>query len=285
MDNDEKKDMIKYVYTLIAAAAVILTIGCSGNAGGGNGKSAEEQAKEKKADSLALKVGVGQTIDCLPAFLAKDEGVFDSLGIDVRLRHYNSLLDCNASLKANKIDGAFTDVKSIEHLKAESSTDLKQVMKMPMQWTLVTNRLSRLYKLKQFTDKMVAMSRYSATDYLCDKMVDSVKLDKERVFRIQVNDVDLRLKMLLNNEIDAAWLPEPQTAVALKHGHKAMMQSGAEQLAVLAFSAAAMADKEKKRQIDLFVKGYTIAQQRIKDGGTRYYSRLVEHYYKYNINK
>ena len=57
---------------------------------------------------------------------------------------------------------------------------------------------------------MLAMTRYSATDLLADYAVDSAKLKSEQVFKIQVNDVNIRLKMLLNNEIDAVLLTEPQ---------------------------------------------------------------------------
>ena len=130
------------------------------------------------------------------------------------------------------------------------------------------------------------MTRFSATDFLCDRMVDSVKLNKERVFRIQVNDVDLRLNMLLNNEIDAAWLPEPQASVAKRKGHNVLMQSGrgGEKLAVLAFTDRAMTDSRRKEQIDLFVKAYGIAQERINKGGRSYYRQLVKKYFNYQIN-
>lgn len=85
-----------------------------------------------------------------------------------------------------------------------------------MEWKLVANRKSRVTKINQLSDKLVAMTRFSATDFLCDKMSDSIKGKKEEFFRVQVNDVDIRLKMLQNGEIDAAWLTEPQASVAKK---------------------------------------------------------------------
>lgn len=279
--------MRRYKYVLSLLILVILCIGCSGGDDVVKRKSKEEIAAERTRDSLALKVGVGQTINCLPAFVAKDDGIFDSLGVDVRLCHYTSMLDCDASLKRNTIEGAFTDEKRINYLNTNyKGLSLKTVMVTDMQWQLVANRLSRLHELKQLAEKMIAATRFSATDYLCDRMMDSVKLDNERVFRIQVNDVDLRLKMLLNNEIDAAWLPEPQASVARRKGHGVLMSSGrdGEKLAALAFTGKAMADSRRQKQIELFKKAYGIAKKRIDAGGKKYYSELVKKYFNYQVN-
>ena len=49
---------------------------------------------------------------------------------------------------------------------------------------------------------MIAITRYSATDYLATLAIDSVH-PKYDVYRVQINDVNIRLKMLLNNE----WMP------------------------------------------------------------------------------
>ena len=58
---------------------------------------------------------------------------------------------------------------------------------------------------------MIAMTRHSATDYLSTLVIDSVKT-KYDVYRVQINDLNIRLRMLLNNEMDAAW-----DAGALRH--------------------------------------------------------------------
>lgn len=277
--------MKKYISIILATTLLFVMFSCSGDKTVEKRKSQEELAKERQQDSLALKVGVEQTIDCLPAFVAKDEGIFDSLGVDVRLRHYTSMLDCNRSLLRGEIQGAFTDTKRMDYLLKNNSFASKSVMPTSIQWKLVANHKSRLFKLSQFIDKMIAMTRHSATDYLCDRMVDSIKLSSERIYRIQINNVDLRLKMLLNNEIDAAWLPEPQASVAIAHGNNVLMQSGrkGEQLGTLSFSEKALSDKRRKQQVETFVKAYEIAKDKIEKGGSKYYSDLIARYYKYNI--
>ena len=42
-------------------------------------------------------------------------------------------------------------------------------------WQLTSNRIARIRRLNQLSDKMVAMARFSATALLADYAVDSVK--------------------------------------------------------------------------------------------------------------
>ena len=48
-------------------------------------------------DSLALKFAVLPTADCMPLFLAKEKRMFDTLGVDVRLRCFTSQMDCDTA--------------------------------------------------------------------------------------------------------------------------------------------------------------------------------------------
>ena len=277
--------MRKYYIKQILAIAVIALCGCSQTNEANHRLTAKEKTEQHLKDSLALKVGVLQTIDCLPAFVAKDEGIFDSLGVDVKLVHFTSMLDYNSSLKENRLQGVFSDSKYIESINKTSNLSMQNVKTFDMRWQLVANRRSRLLHLNQFTDKIVAMSRYSVTDYLCDRLTDSVNLDKERVFRVQVNDVNTRLEMLLNNEIDAAWLPEPQATIAINNGNNVLMRSDSrgEKFAILAFTSASLNDKRIKQQIDTFEKAYDLASKKIEKGGKKYYATLVERYFKYKL--
>ncbi len=71
---------------------------------------------------------------------------------------------------------------------------------------------------------MIAMTRHSATDYLSTLVIDSVKT-KYDVYRVQINDLNIRLRMLLNNEMDAAWMPEPYATQARMAKHVALADS------------------------------------------------------------
>lgn len=274
---------ISHLYISLVFAFVLFVAACGGADTKGNVKSKEQLTAEKTKDSLALKVGVVKTSDCLPAFVAKDEGIFDSLDVNVKLVFFTSLLDCEKQLQKGNLDGAFIDTKRMAFLKEKYSFDMDTVASTEMQWALVANRKSRLRSVKQLAEKTIGMSRHSATDYLTDKVLDSVKADKDKVFRIQVNDVDLRLRMLVSGEIDAAWLPEPQLTEAMRRGCNILAQGNGKDApkSVLAFTGKALADKRKVKQTEVFMAAYGLARRKIADCSTEAKRELVTKYYGY----
>ena len=76
-----------------------------------------ERIRLAKEDSMALKVGVLSTLDCLPVFVAKDRHFFDTLGVDVRLRQLPGQIDCDEALQKGSIEGAVTDLVRAQRLK------------------------------------------------------------------------------------------------------------------------------------------------------------------------
>ena len=125
-------------------------------------QSQAEQARLRKEDSLALKIGVMPTLDCLPAYIAKDYHLFDTVKADIRLKPYNSQIDCDAALAAGKLEGCFTDIVRGQYMKKRGS-QLDYVAATNTYWQLISNRNARIMRLNQLGDKMVAMARHSAT--------------------------------------------------------------------------------------------------------------------------
>lgn len=239
-----------------------------------------QRAQLKRQDSLALKVAVLPTLDCLPIYLAKDHLFFDTLKTDVRLRLYNAQMDCDTALAGGSIEGSITDLIRAERLQAKG-TPLRYVAATNTHWQLISNRTARVKEPKQLGDKMVAMTRYSATDYLTDLALDGVKTSAT-VFRIQINDIPLRLRMLINNEMDAMWLPEPQATTARLAKHPVMMDTKTKdiRLGVIAFRERALADKRRQQQLDAFVKAYNRACDSINHFGLKHYGDLIKNYCK-----
>lgn len=237
-----------------------------------------QQAQLKREDSLALKVAVLPTLDCLPIYLAKDHRFFDTLKTDVRLRRYNAQMDCDTALAGGSIEGSITDLIRGERLQAKG-TPLRYVAATNTHWQLISNRTARLKQPQQLGDKMVAMTRYSATDYLTDLALDGVKTSAT-VFRIQINDIPLRLRMLINNEMDAMWLPEPQATAARLAKHPVMMDTQEKdiRLGAIVFRERALKDKRRQQQLAAFVKAYNRACDSINHYGTSHYADLIEKY-------
>ncbi|MCD8291153.1 MAG: ABC transporter substrate-binding protein [Prevotella sp.] len=240
----------------------------------------EERIRKQKEEALALKIGVLPTLDCLPIYLAKETNMFDTAKADIRLKQYASNIDCDAALIKGKLEGIITDIVRGQYMKMRG-TEVEYVAATNAYWQLISNKKARIKEIKQLSDKMIAMARFSATDLLADYAVDSVKLDAEKVFKIQINDVKLRWRMMHNNEMDAIVATEPQATIARLDKNPVLMDSRKKnmQFGVIAFRSDAMKDKRRKKQIDEFVKEYNAACDSLNKNGVQHYREIIKKYY------
>lgn len=241
--------------------------------------SRQERLRLAKEDSAALKIAVVPTIDCMPLLVARHCRLFDTLGVDVRLRLNHAYLDGDVMLRKKKVEGALTDIVRCEYMKA-TGVPLSYATATDAWWLLFANKMARIKRPGQLYDKMMAMSRYSATALLADMTVDSARLADDRVYRIQVNDVNLRWAMMANNEMDAAWLPEPHATLARTAKHPVLADSRKTglKMGVVAFREEAAADTARQRQIAAFLKAYDMACDSLNAHGVRHYAFLLEKY-------
>lgn len=264
---------------VLVMLSVVLLAGCGQSYEEAKEQSARERAMHQRKDSLALKVGVLPTIDCLPMFIIKERAWIDTAKADVRFRDIESHIAADDALRRGKIEGSVTDIVRAERMKRQGLA-LTYVASTPLSWQFITNKKARIKELKQLTDKMIAVSRFSATAMLADMAVDSSRLKSEVVFRVQVNNPQIRLKMLLNNEMDAVLLPEPQATVARLAGNPVIMDAKNKDLRMgaIVFTDKAMNESRRRSQIDAFVKAYNQACDSINRYGIASYAGIIKKY-------
>lgn len=268
----------------IGIVAVLILFSC--------GQSYEESKRLSKAlriklakeDSAALKIAVMPTLDCLPFYLAEDHDLFDT-AVDIRLKHFTAQMDVDTAMMNRRVELAVTDLVRAERMIKQDSA-IGYLTATNAYWQLITNRIARMTQLKHLEDKMLAMTRYSVTDMLGDLAVDSAKLKPEFVFRIQINDVNIRLKMLENNEMDALLMTEPQAAQARLLKHKVLLDTRSldMKMGAVVMRNKEMTEKNRKRQLDVMIKGYNDACDSINKNGVAAYSDLVMKYCKVKKN-
>lgn len=242
--------------------------------------SRAERARLAQEEAAALKVAVLPTLDCMPVYLAKDERLFDTLGVDVHLKIFNAQIDCDQALMRGAADGMVSDLVRTERLRL-MGTPMQYVSSTGTYWQLLSNHKARLKALDQMGDKMIAMTRFSATDCLSQLVFEGVKT-KSQVYNVQINDVQIRLRMLINNEMDAVWLTEPLATAARLQGHRVMADSRDKKLSlgVVAFKKKAVADVRRRKQLAAFTKAYNMACDSLNKNGLKHYSALLQKYYK-----
>ena len=259
---------------------ISLIVGCGQSYEETKRLSRAQRMKMAKEDSAALKVAVMPTLDCLPLFIAKDHHLFDTVA-DIRLKYYTAQMDCDTAIMNGRVEGSISDLVRAERMMQQGAS-LRYFAATNAYWLLIANRHQRIKQLKHLDDKMLAMTRYSVTDLLGDLAVDSAKLKTERVFRIQVNDVNIRLKMLENNEMDALLFTEPQATQALLQKHQVLLDTRKEdlQMGVIVLNKKTTAGRKRQEQIKVLLKGYNDACDSLNKYGVRQYKDVIRKRYK-----
>ncbi|MGN0282890.1 MAG: ABC transporter substrate-binding protein [Prevotella sp.] len=268
--------MKKLVYLSIL---MLLAVACGQSYEETKRLSRLERQRKAKEDSAALKIAVMPTLDCLPLLVARQYSLFDTLGADVRIKFYSSHLDCDTAILFKRVEGMVTDLVRAERLVMKGEK-LEYCTSTDAYWQLVSNRNSRIKELKQMDDKMMAMTRFSVTDMLGDYAVDSAKLKDERVYRVQINDVRVRLQMLHNNEMDVQIFTEPQATEALVSKHKMLLDTRRLdwRMGAFVFRDIVKSDSTRKQQYSVFVRAYNMACDSINKYGISRYRDLVTKY-------
>ena len=262
-------------YLLLLVALMVVSCGKSDKE-----LQAERQAKmqtEREAYQKAYKIAVMPTMDCLPAYLLKDSLLYDTAKVDIRLCRFNAQMDCDTAMIGGSVQAAFTDLVRAERLKHRSKVLMHYLTDTNLNWQLIADKESKLKKLSDLSDKIVAMTRYSGTDLLTDMVVKKAK-PKYQVFRVQVNDVLVRLAMLQNHEIDAYWFAEPQITKALAGDNNALFNS---QDAGVHLGVVAVMDKVRRQEEEAaFASASDKSVELINKNGVKYSSALIQKYMK-----
>lgn len=264
----------------IASVAVVLASLSACGKSYDEKKRISESARRQdlRQDSLALKIATVPTMDCLPLFVAVDDSMFAKAGVDVRLKRRNAQIDCDTLICGRHVEGIVSDLMRTERLKRRGLA-LRYVTATNAYWQMIANRRARVKEVAQLADKMVAITRFSATDYLAEIAIKAAK-PKYDVFQVQINDVNLRLKMLINNEMDAAVLTEPQATAARLYKNPVLTDSRDQHLdlGVVAFREACWKDKHRQAQVETFVKVYNQACDSINKNGVQHYAAVISKY-------
>lgn len=262
-------------YLLILAVLTFVSCGKSDKE-----LQAERQAQklaEREAYQKAYKIAVMPTMDCLPAYLLKDSLLYDTAKVDIRLCRFNAQMDCDTAMIGGSVQAAFSDLVRTERLKHRNKVLMHYLTDTNLNWQLIADKDSKLKQLSDLSDKIVAMTRFSGTDLLTDMAVKKAK-PKYQVFRVQVNDVLVRLAMLQNHEIDAYWFAEPQITKALAADNNSLFNS---EDAGVRLGVVAIMDKVRRQDEEAaFAAAYDKAVEQINKNGVKYYSALIQKYMK-----
>lgn len=268
---------IFHTRTLALAMLATLLFACNGK-----GNAPQTQGQQQTTNDSTLRIAVMPTLDCLPLYVADAAGLFDEANLKVRLVKYTAQMDCDTAILRGRVQGVFTDLVRAERMR-QKGANLHEAGATNLHWQLISNRNARIKNVRQLADKMVGMTRFSGTDFLTTDIIDSSK-PKNEVFRIQVNNVFVRLKMIMGYEVDAAFLSEPQATVARMANNNVLADTKEKdlRLGVAVFSMAAKDQKKVRQALPAFVKAYNKACDSLNINGMQHYADLLKTHFQLN---
>lgn len=262
-------------FIVVFGACIMFLLSSCGNS---NAVDNNDKTTADDKDTLALKIAVMPTLDCLPFFIAKEQGIFDKEGLKVSLKMFNAQMDCDTALTSGFVDGAFTDLIRIEHLNKKGLVGLVARTSTCASWQLLSNKNANITNLAQLEDKMIASTRFSATHMLADMIMTEAGYADDKTFLVQINDVNIRLMMLRNNEMDAAMLPEPYATLARMDNHKVLKDSRQMGLQLGALAFRNSKDTIKSQNINKLLVIYEQICDKIDESGFISYRKLISEY-------
>lgn len=271
---------MKHLLFLLALIGCLALPACSDNSPKATAKADADAAKAASAgskvpataDSATLRVAIVTVADCLPVYVAEKSGLFKQLGLNVSLKSFNSQMDCDTAMWNGWADIAYADRTRLrEHRNARGRKGQEPALWRELKacnpkWSLVASGTLRLKSAKSLKGRTLATARFAASDACADKLLNEAGVKPADSYRAQINDLELRARMLKETQVDAALLPEPYAARAIANGAKLLAQTTAPEAAGTFIAVRKTYEKraESARQIELFLKALRMADDSIR---------------------
>lgn len=183
----------------------------------------------QQADSTTIRIGVLPTVESIPLFYADSVGLFDSLGLDVRLVTFEAAMDADTAMAGGSIDAILSDlVKATAHQQNGDSIHI--IVSSDLHLSLVTSLNARILRPQSLKEKIIGITRHSAVDFFADQILRRAQLQPIDLNRPQINAIRLRTIMVDQNQYDGAILPEPFATHAVANGARRLDTSDSHQL-------------------------------------------------------
>ena len=210
------------VFSLMLASALLLA-SCSNSSRGDAARGGAGQGDTAKVDcSLALMA----TLDCLPFFYAETHGIYRRLGLDVAVTPYRSQLACDTALTRGAADIVYSDHLVAKRAGQKAAEGWETALALNDAWTLVSYRGLRIRNVKALEGRDIGITRSSESLERLEATLQANGLSAEKVYLPQINDLNIRMRMVAQGQIAAAMLTEPYTAAAAARGNMLLPTEG-----------------------------------------------------------
>ncbi len=193
---------------ILAVTLTTMLVGCGSKVTTDHTEAVVGKSETVEAKDLGtLRIGVMSAADSAPILLAQENGYFEELGLTVALEVFTNGATKQSSIQAGELDGAMVSMIQFLNNKAAG---LDAVM------TTTTDGMFPIVLSPNFEEKQdvkVGLMEVSVVNYLADTYLKDYNMEK-----VFINEMPVRMQMLMAGELDMAVLPEPMASTAQLKG-------------------------------------------------------------------
>ncbi|MGE5398444.1 MAG: ABC transporter substrate-binding protein [Chitinophagales bacterium] len=227
--------MKKVLVVLLILITSLTFMGC--------GKEKESDKVQKSAPQKTLTIGIMPDIESIPFVIAEKNGYFAKEGVKVKIEHFKSARDRDSALQSGQLDGVVTDMVAVVFAN-KGGIQLRMISRSEGNIPLMAGKDSGIATIKDLKGKTVGLSTNTIMDYTTDSMLKSAQLKPEDIKKTAIPQLPARLEMLQAGKLDAAIMPDPLAALAVKNG--ATILASTDEMNNKAGAIAFTADSMKK---------------------------------------
>lgn len=214
--------------------------------------------EERYTDLQPIRLGAMSSMDYLPFVVAEKLGMYDSLGLDLRIVKFFSANERDAAFQSGNIDGTVIDYTGAA-LQQANGIPLRIVMKNDGYFHLIAGKGKPIETLKDLKGKNIAVSRNTVIEYSTDQILAKAGISVSEINKPEINKIPLRLEMLRNGQIDASIFPDPFATIAIQDGHHSLITTRDLGISVTGTIFTEKSVTGKRKEIEVLIKGYNQA--------------------------
>ncbi len=204
-----------------------------------------------------LKIGVMSDVGAVPFYMAKEQGYFDDLGLDVEITVFKSALDRDTALQTGNLDGAMADMLTVFFYN-QAGYEVTATSQTYGNYKLVTSPDLDRDQFLALENKQIGLSSNTVIDYATSVVAQNNNF-KDSLDKVAIPQMPVRLEMLKSGELNGATLPEPLASAALLAGGTIIGSTEDEALYPGIFIADTQMLKDKSDSFKKLYEGYNQA--------------------------
>jgi len=271
-----RKPFFKVINVILVLFIALSLVACGGQKNNQDNTATGGDQKEK------LVIGSMNIEENMPVLVAQEEGYFAEQNLEVELLTFQSPVELQSAFQSGQLDGMITDIMIAALLKS-SGEDLR-VASIALgatpeegRFAIIASPNSQIQSVKDLKGKSIGISNNSIIEYVTDKLLLAEGVNPSEVNKTTVAKLPLRVEMLLNNQIDAIVVPDPQITYVVSQGAKIVADdSQGENLSQSVTIVRSKTLNEKEAALKRYFQAYTKGVQAINANPDKYKPLLVK---------